>query len=763
MSSPKHHIAVQGLWKVFGDQPERATEAPYAAHSRQDIQEELGLVVALRDVTLTVDPGQVFVVMGLSGSGKSTLVRCLIKLLAPTMGQVQFDGEQVFDYAQDDLIQFRRRKVAMVFQHYGLLPHRRVLDNVAYGLEVQGMDEATRHRAAAEAIQIVGLRGWEDYYPREMSGGMRQRVGLARALAVNADVLLMDEPFSGLDPLIRREMQDLLISLQSDLNKTIVFITHDLDEALKVGDRIAIMRDGEIVQMGSPEEIVIQPEDDYVAEFVQDVSPAKVIRARAIMQEPTAVFAGQRDPQAALQAMQANGADWLFLLNSDGRLRGVLDWDKASRLSSERGAGLQDVPMTEAWTISPDDSIEDIVPKAAQTELPLAVVDEQGRLMGAVDRTALLSGLARGSHSEAAADPRPEGVATGTDRFQPVAAQSGLTAAEMQHGAEMTDRWPRLRPYVFGALALLACLILCLILWQPGMTFPVEWGKPIGIQVDQWVLWLTINGSWFFDGAKNAITRALVILEDILLWIPWPVVILGVVLTAWKVSGRNMALFAAFSMLFVGLMGRLPGGTGTLWEGAMETMALIMVSVTISLLVGIPLGIAGSRSAFWDALMRPILDGMQTMPSFVYLVPGILFFGLGNVPAIMATVIYAVPPVIRLTNLGIRQVSSEVVEAARAFGTTPLQLLVKVQVPLALPTIMAGINQTTMLALSMVVIASLVGAGGLGESVLRALGRQEAGNSAIAGFSIVLMAIIIDRVMQAAARERQRVLMEPEG
>ena len=756
MSNPKHHIEVQGLWKVFGDQPERATEPQYAAQSRKDIQEELGLVVALRDVTLNVDPGQVFVVMGLSGSGKSTLVRCLIKLIEPTMGQVQFDGERVFDYEQDDLIQFRRRKVAMVFQSYGLLPHRRVLDNVAYGLEVQGMDEATRYREAAKAIQIVGLSGWEDYYPREMSGGMQQRVGLARALAVNADVLLMDEPFSGLDPLIRREMQDLLISLQSDLNKTIVFITHDLDEALKVGDRIAIMRDGEIVQMGSPEEIVTQPEDDYVAEFVQDVSQAKVIRARAIMQEPTAVFTEQRDPQAALQAMQASGSDWLFLLNSDGMLRGVLDQGKVARLSSERVASLQDVSVAETWTISPDDSIEDIVPKAAQTELPLAVVDKQGRLMGEVDRTALLSGLARGSHSEADADPRQEDGLTGTDQSKPVAAQSDMSVLS---AAEMTARWHRLRPYVFGSLALLASLVLCLIIWQPGMQFPVEWGRPIGIQVDQWVLWLTINGSWFFDGAKNVITRVLVFLEDILLWIPWPVTILGVTLTAWKVSGRGMALFAAVSMLLVGLMGRLPGGTSTLWEGTMETMALIMVSVIISLLIGIPLGIAGSRSTFWDALMRPILDGMQTMPSFVYLVPGILFFGLGNVPAIMATVIYAVPPVIRLTNLGIRQVSSEVVEAAQAFGTTPLQLLVKVQVPLALPTIMAGINQTTMLALSMAVIASLVGAGGLGESVLRALGRQEAGNSAIAGFSIVLMAIIIDRITQAAARERQRVLM----
>ena len=219
-----------------------------------------------------------------------------------------------------------------------------------------------------------------------------------------------------------------------------------------------------------------------------------------------------------------------------------------------------------------------------------------------------------------------------------------------------------------------------------------------------------------------------------------------------------MAIFSVVALLLLGLMGRLPGGTSTLWEGSMETLALIIVSVGISLLIGIPLGVAAARNSLADSLLRPILDGMQTMPSFVYLVPGILFFGLGNVPAVMATVIYAVPPVIRLTNLGIRQVDSEVVEAARSFGATPLQLLAKVQIPLALPTIMAGINQTTMMALAMVVVASLVGAGGLGEAVLRALGRQEAGNSAIAGLAIVVMAIIIDRITQSVARERQERL-----
>ncbi len=313
--------------------------------------------------------------------------------------------------------------------------------------------------------------------------------------------------------------------------------------------------------------------------------------------------------------------------------------------------------------------------------------------------------------------------------------------------------------YLFSGVVLLITLIVCLSAWGPGMDFPFEWGKSIGAKVDEWVLWLTREASWLFDGIKTVITKVLVTIEDVLLWMPWPFVILGVTLMAWRIAGRAIAGFSFATLILIGLMGRLPGGTNTLWEGTMETLALIAVSVGISLIIGIPLGIAAARSSLVDSIMRPILDGMQTMPSFVYLVPGILFFGLGNVPAVMATVIYAVPPVIRLTSLGIRQVSAEAVEAARSFGSTPYQLLTKVQIPLALPTIMAGINQTTMMALAMVVIASLVGAGGLGEAVLRALGRQEAGNSAIAGLAIVVVAIIIDRITQSAARERQRALI----
>ena len=392
MDESEQQIEVNGVWKVFGNSPERALQSEYAPKSRTEIQEELDLVIALRDVSFTVDPGEIFVVMGLSGSGKSTLARCLIRLIEATKGQIRFDGDDILAYSPEQLMQFRRSKVAMVFQHHALLPHRRVLDNVAYGLEIRGMEKEDRQRAAAETIETVGLKGWEDYYPREMSGGMQQRVGLARALTVNPDVLLMDEPFSGLDPLIRREMQDELISLQSALRKTIVFITHDLNEALKLGDRIAIMRDGEIIQEGSPEEIVTLPTDEYVTEFVRDVSRAKVIQAKAIMREPPVVYEWQ-GPRAALRTMENHGRDAMFLISRDFRLRGILTEEQAKDLASQRIKSLEGVEVTPALTTSPDTYIEEIIPIAARSDYPVAVIGDNRSLLGEIRRGALLTGM----------------------------------------------------------------------------------------------------------------------------------------------------------------------------------------------------------------------------------------------------------------------------------------------------------------------------------------------------------------------------------
>ena len=394
MTQATHQIQVTNLSKVFGSRPERALAPEHADKSRAEIQDELDLVFALRNVSFEVDEGEIFVIMGLSGSGKSTLVRTLIRLIDATDGEIWFEGENILDYDSDELIEFRRNKVAMVFQHYGLLPHRRVMDNVAYGLEIQGMGKDERYAIAAKAIETVGLSGWEDYYPREMSGGMQQRVGLARALAVNPDVLLMDEPFSGLDPLIRREMQDELIALQHELQQTIVFITHDLNEALKIGNRIAIMRDGEIVQLGPPEEIVTKPADDYVADFVQDVSRTRVIQSGAIMQKPADVVYDWQGPNAALRVMRSADLDIAFVLGHGRILRGILTEDLAAKLTRQGVEKLEGVSLEPVMTTSPETFIEEIIPMAAETEHPIAVVDDEGKLLGEIHRGALLAGIA---------------------------------------------------------------------------------------------------------------------------------------------------------------------------------------------------------------------------------------------------------------------------------------------------------------------------------------------------------------------------------
>ncbi|MEX2202545.1 MAG: glycine betaine/L-proline ABC transporter ATP-binding protein [Actinomycetota bacterium] len=276
-------VSCRGVWKVYGPNAARIIGSPDANLPRAELLEKTGCVAAVRDVSFDVGAGEVFVVMGLSGSGKSTLVRMINRLHDPTAGQIMIDGEDVLKLSAERLRELRRRKISMVFQHFGLFPHRRIVDNVSYGLEVQGMDRATRTEKAREVIDVVGLGGWSDHYPEELSGGMQQRVGLARALATDPEIMLFDEPFSALDPLIRRDMQDEVVRLQRDLRKTMIFITHDLMEALKLGDRIAIMKDGHFVQVGAPEEIVAHPADDYVADFTKDVPRAHVITARSIM------------------------------------------------------------------------------------------------------------------------------------------------------------------------------------------------------------------------------------------------------------------------------------------------------------------------------------------------------------------------------------------------------------------------------------------------------------------------------------------------
>ena len=279
-------ISVRELWKVFGPNADKLIDSPDINLSRAELRQKTGNTIAVRNVSFDVAPGEVFVVMGLSGSGKSTLVRCMTRLIEPTRGEIDFSGEDVLKFDAKRLRELRRTKFSMVFQHFGLLPHRKVVDNIAYSLEINGIGKAERHKRAHEVIDLVGLQGYSEAYPAQLSGGMQQRVGLARALAVDPQVMFLDEPFSALDPLIRRDMQNEVIRLHHDLGKTMVFITHDLAEAVKVGDRIAIMRDGAVVQIGTPEDLVSNPADDYVANFIKDFPRSHVITLRRIARKP---------------------------------------------------------------------------------------------------------------------------------------------------------------------------------------------------------------------------------------------------------------------------------------------------------------------------------------------------------------------------------------------------------------------------------------------------------------------------------------------
>jgi glycine betaine/proline transport system ATP-binding protein len=298
-------VACRNVWKIYGPNADKVVGTPTADLPRADLLAQTGCVAAVRDISFDVAPGEVFVVMGLSGSGKSTLVRMLNRIHDPTAGQVLVDGEDIMQLDEGRLREVRRTKISMVFQHFGLLPHRRIVDNVAFGLEIRGVEKEDREKRANEVLETVGLGGWGNSYPDELSGGMQQRVGLARALCTDPEIMLFDEPFSALDPLIRRDMQEEVIRLQREVRKTMVFITHDLAEALKLGDRIAIMKDGKFVQVGTPEEVVARPADDYVADFTRDVPRAHVLTVRAIMRSMNgeADYAGDVDAAEVVQSL----------------------------------------------------------------------------------------------------------------------------------------------------------------------------------------------------------------------------------------------------------------------------------------------------------------------------------------------------------------------------------------------------------------------------------------------------------------------------
>ena len=387
-----HQIVVDNLWKVFGNDPSTALEAENLGKSRTELQSEFDQVVALRNVSFHVEKGETFVVMGLSGSGKSTLVRCLIRLIEATSGHIYVDSEDVTSLDEKDLRDFRRTKVSMVFQNFGLLPHRNVMDNACYGLEIKGMSKDERYQKAQTMLDLVGLNGWESSKVNQLSGGMQQRVGLARALAVEPEILLMDEPFSGLDPLIRRQMRSELSELQKEIRKTMVFITHDLDEAVTVGDRIAIMRDGEIIQMGTPEEIILNPVDDFVSEFTEDVSKDRILNASSISVAPDLIWTYPSDLKKLNDNISKVEPRHVAFVNESGTYLGILMRDDIEQTESteELERKLEKSPVS----IMDSSNVKPAIARLADAETPIPVVDSDKNLLGVITQTSILTALA---------------------------------------------------------------------------------------------------------------------------------------------------------------------------------------------------------------------------------------------------------------------------------------------------------------------------------------------------------------------------------
>jgi len=386
-------IEVRNLYKIFGSNFQRVLSFLEKGKSKEEILKITGQGIGVNKANFTVEDGEIFVIMGLSGSGKSTLIRCINLLIEPSAGEILVDGNNIVGCDKDTLLKLRREKFAMVFQNFALLPHRNIESNVAFGLEIQKLDPETRKKKALEAINLVGLQGYEERMPSELSGGMQQRVGLARALATDPDILLMDEAFSALDPLIRKEMQDELLSLQTKMHKTIIFITHDLDEALKLGDRIAIMKDGVIVQIGTPEEILTNPANDYVKDFVQDVNRVKIVTASTIMKKPNPVAYAKDGVRVAVRKMQEASISSIFVMDKEQRLKGLLTIDDAMALLKSDNHDLDNAIKKDICTVSPDTSIEILLPLVINSQYPIVVVDDDKKMLGIIMKVSVLAGI----------------------------------------------------------------------------------------------------------------------------------------------------------------------------------------------------------------------------------------------------------------------------------------------------------------------------------------------------------------------------------
>ncbi len=645
---------------------------------------------AVEQVSLAVRRGEVLCLMGTSGSGKSTLLRHVNRLIEPSSGEVLIDGEVLGNLTLPALRQLRSQRIGMVFQHFGLLPHRSVRDNVALPLELRGEPEGARHAAAQRQLQAVGLDEWGEHFPHELSGGMQQRVGLARALVTEPDILLMDEPFSALDPTIRRDLQGRFLHLVRERGITTLLVTHDPGEALRLADRIAVLRAGRLIQVGTPEELLEHPADEGVADFFDErphVSPAvsspgyQAVGASspAAVEEIAAnnwIRQGLLGP-AALAAAGRNGLFWLALLVELMALAGFAGaW--------REGAG---------WTLA----------------MAVAAL--------LVNRIASVWLSRRGN---------------GRDSHGLVLPLALLLASQM------LTLWRALIPDATGAL----------------LQFPADRDSMLAVAgaIDRLIAWSQLTFESAFVGVIVAVRTVIEGVEGVLGWIPWPVPALALVYLAWRSAGAALALTSALALGYIGLFG--------FWERTVSTIALVGSSVLLSLLIGIPTGILLAKRPLARRVITPLLDVMQTLPTFVYLIPAVAFFSVGKTPAVIATVIFALAPMIRLTALGIREVPKAAVEAAVAHGATPWQTLTRVELPLASGSLLLGVNQTIVMSLSMVVVAALIGAGGLGYDVMTALRNIKGGEGVLAGIAIVFCALVPDRIIQASLRKRHHSTQE---
>lgn len=387
-------VEVKNLTKIFGRRVNKAKELIQEGKSKAEILKEAGATVGVDQANFKINDGEIFVIMGLSGSGKSTLIRMINRLIEPTDGEVLIDGENLMEMDKNHLREVRRKKMSMVFQNFGLLPNRTVLENADYGLEIQGVDKTTREEKAKTALEQVGITGYDDEYPAQLSGGMQQRVGLARALANDPQILLMDEAFSALDPLNRTDMQDQLLDLQEKMHKTIIFISHDLNEALKLGDRIMIMRDGEVVQTGTPEDILTHPANEYVENFIENVDRSKVLTAGNVMIRPVTINIDKAGPRLTIKRMRNNEVSTAYVIDNSRHLVGIVDANDVISLIRNNSSDLRSVVKSDVPTTQEDKPISELMDDISQTGIPISVTNDKKQLLGIIVRGAVLGALA---------------------------------------------------------------------------------------------------------------------------------------------------------------------------------------------------------------------------------------------------------------------------------------------------------------------------------------------------------------------------------